>query len=279
MTSKIIKPVARKGLVLPEVVPVSGNRIEEISLAKAQRMGLMHPARRVNGKLIPPVPKGMGVFAKIALQVIDAKGTELLARAKSPAERARIVARHAVAFKSPKTGKMVKVHEAPCHSFNRNFGFFIRGFMQNLDSALNLNETLTDDTGATFQTREKGGSLTAATRIISTLAKIKFGSSNAALVTTQTNLQGVLLGPTTEAAVVVTLIVEDTVNTIFTVVGQITNGTGGVFTVQEMGLFPELQSQANVANNTTMMLRDLTGAVNVNNGQTIIGTYTFTIAV
>lgn len=279
MTSKLIKPVARKGLVTPEIIPVAGpKRIEEISLAKAQRMGLMHPARRVKGVLIPPVPKGMGVFAKIAVQVIDAKGAELLARAKSPADRARIIARHAVEFKSPKTGKMVKLHEAPCHSFNRNWGFFMRGFMQNLDSALNVNETLTDDNGSTFLARLKGN-LTGSTKIISALAKIKFGNSNAALVTTQTNLQGVLLGPTTEAACVVTLVVEDTVNTIFTVVGQITNGTGGVFTVQEMGLFPELTSQLNVQNNTTMMLRDLTGAVNVNNGQTIIGTYTFTIAV
>ena len=62
-------------------------------------------------------------------------------------------------------------------------------------------------------------------------------------------------------------------------VGQITNTTGSSFTVQEMGLFPELNDASAVANRTTMMLRDLTGAVVVANGQTIIGTYTFTIAV
>jgi len=285
MSGKNIKPTAQKSLVEATIVQAGGSirevseeqarriglmepaqkmvaprPIEEISLAKAVKMGLMHPARRVNGKLIPAVPKGMGVFAKIAIQIKDRNG--------------RIVP-----FRSPKTGKMVRKLEAPCHSFNRQFGFFTRGYMQNLDSSLNTNETLTDDTGATFQTREKGSGLTAATRIISALAKIKFGNSSAALSTTQTNLQGILLGPTTEASVAVTLVVEDSVNTIFTVVGQITNGTGGTFTVQEMGLFPELQSQANVANNTTMFLRDLTGAVPVNNGQTIIGTYTFTIAV
>ena len=278
MTSKIINPVALKGLATPEIVPVS-RRIEEISLAKAERMGLMHPARRVKGIQIPPVPKGMGVFAKIAVQIIDEKGSALLAKCRNPKDRARIIARHAVPFRSPATGKMVKKHEAPCHSFTRQFGFFTRGYMQNLDSALNQNETLTDDSGATYLVRLKGSGLTAATRMISALAKIKFGNSSAALSTTQTNLQGVLLGPTTEASVVVTLVVEDSVNTIFTVVGQITNGTGGTFTVEEMGLFPEVQSAANVANNTTMFLRDLTGSVPVNNGQTIIGTYTFTIAV
>ena len=61
--------------------------------------------------------------------------------------------------------------------------------------------------------------------------------------------------------------------------GSVTNGTGGVFNVEEMGLFAELTSDAAVTNRTTMMLRDLTGTVPVNNGQTIIGTWTFTIAV
>lgn len=259
MASKIIKPVALKGIVTPEIVPLASQLVKQISLKQAIKMGLMHPARRVKGVYIPPVPKGMGVFAKIAIQVKDKNG-------------------RLVPFRSPATGRPIMKMSRPCHSFNRNWGFFMRGFMQNLDSALNTNETLTDDTGATFQTREKG-SLTGSISIISGLAKIKFGNSSAALSTTQTNLQGVLLGPTTEAAVVVTLVTEDSVNTIFTVVGQITNGTGGTFTVQEMGLFPELGSQAATANNTTMMLRDLTGSVPVNNGQTIIGTYTFTIAV
>ena len=278
MSSKNIKPTTMKSLVQPTIVGVSDDRarklglmepahhrrapraIEEISLKQALKMGLMHPARRVNGKYIPPVPKGMGIFAKIGIEIKD--------------ENDRIVP-----FRSPKTGGMVRKMERPCHSFNRQYGFFTRGYMQNLDSALNTNETLTDDNGATFLARLKGSGLTGSTKIISAAAKIKFGNSSTALSTTQINLQGVLLGPTTEASTVTTLVVEDSTNTIFTVVGQITNGTGGTFTVQEMGLFPELTSQANVQNNTTMMLRDLTGSVPVNNGQTIIGTYTFTIAV
>jgi hypothetical protein len=270
----ILKP--SKKLILPGV----GEEAEEISATVALKSGLAFPARKVNGQSIPIVPKGLGVFAKFAIQVIDQKGSELLAKAKRPSDRARIIARHAVRFPDPKTGKMVKKIERASHSFTRNLGFFIRGIFQNLDSAVNLNETLTDDAGATFLDRTKANvGMTGVGPIISGLAKIKFGSSNAALSTTQFNLQGVLLGPTTEAAVVVALVVEDSVQTIFTVTGQILNGTGGNFNVEEVGLFPELTDSAGVANRTTMMLRDLTGTVAVANGQTIIGQYTFTIAV
>lgn len=249
MKNVILKPV--KGLILPEDVPVK----------EALKLGLALPARRVGGKRLPVTPAGMGVFAKFAIQVIDKAGK-------------------VVPFKHPVTGKMVRKMERPVHSFNRNFGFWIRGFLQNIDSAINQNETLTDDTGASFQCRLKSdGSISGAAAIVTGLAKIKFGDSSAALQTTQFNLQGVLLGPITEAAVTVTLVVEDSVQTIFTVSGQITNNTGGTFTVEEMGLFPELTDTAAVGNRTTMMLRDLTGSVPVNDGQSIIGTYTFTIAV
>jgi len=220
--------------------------------------GPVYPARRVGNTVIPVTPAGAGIFAKWAVKVVDPNGK-------------------IVSVEHPETGKLVKSIEGPSHSFNRNFGFWIRGFMQNLDSALNTNETLTDDAGASFLCRLKYG--TTAVACVTSLAKIKFGNSSAALSTTQTNLQGTLLGPTTEGTVVVALVVEDTVQTIFTVTGQVTNGSGGSVTVQEMGLFPELTSQTGTPSQTTMMLRDLTGAVVVNNGQTIIGQYTFTIAV
>jgi len=250
MNSKnvILKP--EKAIIMPEDIP----------LKEAIHLGLATPARRSGRKMIPATPAGMGVFAKFAIQVLDKNGK-------------------AVAFRHPVTGKMVKKMERPVHSFNRNFGFWIRGFLQNVDSALNLNETLTDDAGASFLCRLKSGLTSGSQSILTGAAKIKFGNSNAALLTTQFNLQGTLLGAVTEAAVVTALVVEDSVQTIFTCTGQITNTTGGSFTVQEMGLFPELNGSTGTTNNTTMMLRDLTGAVVVNNGQTIIGTYTFTIAV
>lgn len=253
----ILKP--EKGLILPEGIPM-GERIPEILAKEALRNGMAMPARVVNGKRIPVTPAGMGVFAKFAVEILDEAGKK-------------------VAFRHPLTGKMVRKMERPVHSFTRNFGFFQRGFLTNIDSALNLNETLTDDAGASFLCRLKSGLTSGSTSVITGLAKMKFGNSNAALSNTQFNLQGTLLGPTTEATVVVALVVEDSVQTIFTATGQITNGTGGSFTVEEMGLFSELTDSTGTGNRTTMMLRDLTGSVIVNNGQTIIGTYTFTIAV
>lgn len=261
MTTKnvILKPSKR--LILPSEMPTLGKDLGIVSVHanEAIRKGLAMPARRYRGKQIPTTPAGMGVFAKFAIQVKDKNG-------------------QIVPFRCPKTGKMVKKIEGPAHSFVRNFAFFVRGFLQNLDSALNLNETLTDDAGNPFLISCKAPHV-GNSSIITGLGKMKFGASNAALNNTQVNLQGVLLGPTTEATVAVALVVEDSVQTIFTVTGQITNGTGGAFAVEEMGLFSELTDQTGVTNRTAMMLRDLTGTVNVNNGQTIIGTYTFTIAV
>jgi len=260
MSKKIVVVRPKKSLILPNDVPM-GTPIAEVTVQEALKNGMALPARRVNGKRIPVTPAGMGVFARFAIQLKDKDG-------------------QIVPFRNPLTGKMVRKMERPVHSFTRNFGFFQRGFLSNIDSALNLNETLTDDAGASFLIRLKSSTgLVGATAVISGLAKMKFGNSNAALSNTQFNLQGTLLGPTTEAAVVVALVVEDSVQTIFTCTGQITNGTGGSFTVEEMGLFSELTDSAGTLNRTTMMLRDLTGSVIVNNGQTIIGTYTFTIAV
>jgi len=249
MSNIILTP--SKKLILPEEIPVK----------EAIRLGLANPPRRVGRRMIPATPVGAGIFAKFAVQVLDKAGK-------------------AAPFRHPKTGKMVRKIEGPSHSFTRNLGLYMLAMYQNLDSALNANPTLTDDTGASFVARMVSGATLGGTIAMFTgVPKIKFGNSSAALLTTQFNLQGVLLGPTTEAATVTTLVVEDTVQTIFTVVGQITNGTGGAFTVQEMGLFPEMNDSAAATNKTTMFLRDLTGAVVVNNGQTIIGTYTFTIAV
>jgi hypothetical protein len=245
--SIILKPV--KGLILPENIPAK----------EAVRTGLAFPPRKVGKVKLPAIPAGMGVFAKFVVQVLNEKGNPVL-------------------FRSPVTGRMVKKLEGPCHSFVRNFGLFQRGYMQNLDSALNVNETVTDSAGSPFVLRLKGGTSGSIAQI-SALAHIKFGNSSAALDSTQTNLQGTLLGPTTFGSVTVTLVQENTVSTIFTVAGQVTNGTGGSFTVQEMGLFGQFGASDGTANHDCMILRDLTGAVVVANGQTIIGTYTFTIAV
>lgn len=228
-----------------------------ITLSSKAEALLLHPPRRVNGVDIPAVPKGAGVYAKWGLQLTDPRGK-------------------IVPIMDPKTKKLVEKLEGPSHSFTRQFGFFIRGILLNEDGgSLNVNETLTDDAGASFLMRGKAAMTNALG--ISGLAKMKFGDSAAAVDTTDIDIQGVQLG--SEATAVVALTIEDSTNTIFTVVGQVTNSTGGLFTVEEMAAFPELGDTAGVTNNTTMMLRDLTGPVAVADTLTITGTYTITIAV
>ena len=163
----VLKP--EKKLILPSDVYL-GRPVVAIPMDQAIRQGLAIPARRVRGRRLPPAPAGMGVFAKFAIQVLDKAGK-------------------AVAFRHPVTGKMVKKVEAPVHSFTRQFGFFIRNLFQNSAATLNVNETLTDDTGASFVTRIKSSGLSGTNiGVITGLAKIKFGNSSAALSTTQTNL-------------------------------------------------------------------------------------------
>lgn len=234
---------------------------EDIPLARALKTGLAHQARRVGKLLVPAHPAGAGVFAKWGIEVVNKCGKR-------------------VPFRSPATGKMVKKLESPSHSFVQGFSFLIRGMLLNDDVNVNVNETLTDDAGVNFLCRMKSNIGAAAlVSVITGLSKIKFGDSSAAEATTQINLQGVLLGAVTEAAVVVTSVTEDAVSSVFTVVGQITNTTGAPFNVEEMGIFAELNDSTGATNRTTMVLRDLTGTIAVPNTQTIIGTYTFTISV
>lgn len=249
---KDIVLMAQKNVIKPEDIPAR----------EAVRLGLAFPARKIGNVKLPVIPAGQGVFAKFAVELMNPDGSR-------------------ASFRNPLTGRLVKKMERPVHSFVRNFDFFIRGCLQNLDSALNVNETLVDSAGSNLIPRVKsslvgfGGAISG----ISGLARIKFGDSLSALDNTQFNLQGVLLGPTTFGTVAVNLVVENSTQTIFTVVGQVVNGSGGTFTVQEMGLFSLLGDTAGTANRECMFTRDLTGSVPVNNGQTIIGTYTFTISV
>lgn len=229
---------------------------KKISLGTKAEALLLHPARKVNGVDIPAVPKGMGIFAKWGIKLTDPSGK-------------------IVPVMHPRTKKLVEKIEAPSHSFTRQFGFFMRGILEHLDSALNLNESLTTDGGVSFSMRGKGQLTTSP--VVSGLGKMKFGDSAALVDTTHTNIQGIQLG--TEATVTVTLTTEDSVSTVFTVEGQVTNSTGGSFTVREMALYSELDDESGTPNFTTMMLRDLTGDVIVADTLTITGTYTITLAV
>lgn len=205
-----------------------------------------------SGKLILPKnagklagPEGLGVWAKWEVEVRD--GARLLEK-----------------------------REGPSHSFVKNFGKFIRGMFEHVSD---VNEVLTELGGAGFSVREKSNSFLAGNDDppISSAAKIRFGTSAAALNSNQFHLQGTILS-LTFGTVTTSLIVEDNVQTQFKSEGQVTNSTGGPVTVNEMGLYMQMRSEANVSRDT-LALRDLTGPIIVADGLTILGRWTFTLAV
>lgn len=172
--------------------------------------------------------------------------------------------------------KILDKREGAAHSFVKNWGKLIRGMFDVTD---NTNETLTDSSGVTFSPRIKSGSGIASdgAPIIFSVGSMKFGNSNAALSAAQTELQGSILSAAT-AAIVFTAITEDSTKTQFKCEGSVLN-TGGSFTVEEIGLYVNLRRASVNSNAQTLMLRDLTGSVVVAGGLTILGRYTFTLAV
>jgi len=204
-----------------------------------KRLILPKDAGRLSG------PEGMGVWAKWEIEIRD--GSRLLDK-----------------------------REGPSHSFTKNFGKFIRNLFDIRDE---VNESLVQLSGASYFPRIKsnpacsGGDV----RAIAAAARIRFGNSSAALDSNQFDLQGTILS-LTFGATTNSLISEDAVKTEFKSEGQVTNSTGGSFTVQEMGLYSQVNNEPGVSQDT-LMLRDLTGAVVVADGLTILGRWTFTLAV
>lgn len=170
--------------------------------------------------------------------------------------------------------KVLERREGPSHSFVKNFAKLWRGIFDFRD---NTNESLTENGGSSYFPRIKTNGTTSGTDpLISAAARVRFGNSAAALASAQVALQGTVLG--TFGAITTSLTVEDTTKTEFKSEGQVTNSTGNPFTVEEMGLFSQVDNETGAAQDT-MMLRDLTGSVVVANGLTILGRWTFTLAV
>lgn len=172
--------------------------------------------------------------------------------------------------------RLLEKREGPSHSFVKNFGKMMRGLFNQPDD---VNESLTEFGGVGYPVREKSNAACTGNDqpMVPAAAKIRFGDSLTALSSNQFNLQGTILS-LTFGAVTTSLIVEDNVQTQFKSEGQVTNSTGGPFTVREMGLYSQVNSETNVVQDT-LMLRDLTGAVVVADGLTILGRWTFTLAV
>lgn len=199
---------------------------------------------RKAGEISPP--EGLGLWAKWEIELKDGE---------------RIIERRA----------------GPSHSFTKNFGKLIRGMF---DYSSEINEVLTERGGVTYSVKVRSNATATSTGPLNTAAsRIRFGNSSTALNSNQVDLQGTILSATF-GAVTTTLTGsgESSTGTIFQSEGQVTNATGGSFTVEEMGLYSLLANESQVAQDT-MLLRDLTGSVVVANTLTILGRWTFTLLV
>lgn len=216
-------------------------------------------------------PRSFGLWGRLELEVYDGK---------------RLVEKvgHALDLRPALAGIKEAVERAcvlrrgqPAHSFLQNYARMIRGFIQGFT---NINDSLTDSGGAARQARIVTGSNEGSNvSPVGQAGDIGFGDSNAALDSTQFELQGIILG---KAAVTTTVIVEDATQAQWKHEGQVVNGTGGTFNVQEVGLYANMRD-AVVAGGPIrqiMTMRDIVNPlVAVGDTLTVMGRYTFTAAI
>lgn len=176
-------------------------------------------------------------------------------------------------------GRLRDRRAGPSRSFLRNFGRFVRNFLLVAGTS---NEELSNTSGQVVRLRIITGALAVETsgrrRVVVGTGKMRFGNGTAAIQSTDVNISGSLLG---DGAVTATVLQEDSVKSEWKLEGQVTNNTGTSFNVNEVALLAIL-SEALTAGQShdVAMLRDLVSpAVPVANGLTVLGRYTFTIAV
>lgn len=172
-------------------------------------------------------------------------------------------------------GKKKAEFEGPAQSFLRSWTQFFRNLFY---TPSNIPDEYTDDGGVNrltpiYQNGAGGGQ-----GFDADLADFAFGDNNGAVLSSQFNLLGTILGPT--PGVVATVLQEDNVARVFKVESTVLNG-GANITIQEVGLFGHWRQQdLAVQNRRTMLMRDIINpGVLVQNGQTALGRYTFTAAI
>jgi len=215
-------------------------------------------------------PRAFGMWGRLELDILDGRRlVDKIVRA--------IDLRPAVAGIQEKVAKLLHTQGQPAHSYLQNYARLVRGFI-NGDST--VNESLTDSGGAARQARIVSGGLTADNvPPVGAAGDIGFGNSNAALDSTQFELQGIILG---KAPVTTTVIVENAVQSQWKHEGQVTNVSGVTFNVQEVALYANMRDAivggAPIRQIATM--RDIVNPlVAVADGLTVQGRYTFTAAV
>ncbi len=216
-------------------------------------------------------PRAFGMWGRLELEWYD--GKRLVDKLEKP-----IDLRPALSGPMQRMiGERLMRYGSPAHSFLQNYAKIIRGFIQGVST---VNESLTDSGGAARMARIVSGGLTAYNvPPVGAAGAIGFGSSAAALDSTQFERHGSILG---NAPVTTTVIVENAVQDQWKHEGQVVNTTGGPFSVQEVGLYANLRDAVvgGAPIRQIMTMRDLVApAVVVADGLTVQGRYTFTAAV
>jgi hypothetical protein len=176
-----------------------------------------------------------------------------------------------------KRGRDIWIKRGASHSFVQNYGLIIRDILQRLDADPNAKEQLTEDDGSFHLTRVKHPNVSNLT-FATGAGVMKFGAGSGARDATDFELQGAIMS-SAEGIITFNLVQEVAASSIYEFEGQVTNNTGGLFTVEEMGIYAQLNSNLAVANVTTLIASDLTGSTAVADTLTVLGRYTFTFAV
>lgn len=177
-------------------------------------------------------------------------------------------------------GKLVERRAQPCRSFLRNYGRIARQMLRVLDTTINENVT---DRGGTIR---RMAVMDAETGInanegpfSTTVGKLHFGDSSAAVLSTQVDLQGTEF--LTGVNVTPSTLIEDLVQHKYQYEGSILNNTGLSKTIREIILttFIRRGDAAGQDHEVTIMRDVVSPDVIVANGLTLVGRYKFTSAV
>lgn len=177
-------------------------------------------------------------------------------------------------------GKLVERRAQPCRSFLRNYGRIVRQMLRVLDTT--INDTVTD-TGGTIRRLAVMDSETGVNAnegpFSTTVGKLHFADSSAAVDSTQNNIQGTEF--LTGVNVTPSTLIEDLVQHKYQYEGSILNNTGVSKTIREIVLTTFIRRGDAVGqNHEVAIMRDVVSPdVIVANGLTLVGRYKFTSAV
>lgn len=173
------------------------------------------------------------------------------------------------------SGIVVAKQGGPSRSFLRNFG---RVFRQMFLVLSGTNDQITDVTGVQHQMALLSGIAFEGAIVPGSAATFRLGDSNAAVDSSQNDVQGTFLGETIPA--VVTVLAEDSAHLQFKVEATALNNSGGAWVIPEFVLCAFMrQGDVGGQSRKVAMLRDIFAPITVNNGSTAVARYTFDIPI